>query len=791
MGKKNRGGGKSFSPFGKKQNDAANAVEKEPEQEVQPTRKGRVEEPLLHETVWETTVDCCRTNPLFTVKRDEEEFFVGLYMPFTAIGGLSKKESRHNESKGSIVGQINHGKIAVMNTSSLIAKEAVVFIPTESSLSNMAEYSLLADTAKYEFCFINAETGELELTGIKTGLVEMQALHLENRSVATIPSIRKLVDAQDDTGKGAKKSNGPIAATTAAPVGAKPAAPVAAPVADYVEPSIEDEDFEEEEGFDEPADYENYGGEMESLDDDPDYHGDDYYQEPPLEDELEAGDYAPPQQQMYSEQEEELDVGPAYAPDIAFTPEDTQRAIRRRFFNDDIQTELTTAPLDQALADVIPFHAIPYRPGGWLEDQINARIGTMNQEMQRLHQENLAAVRQRYLDGTVAMYMDAMKVVDAFEDTEEYQKAKAALDELLENSTAEIAERRKQLSEEFERNVKLAGETARAEAEDRYRVRYQPQLEQRADAIAGEVTSGMKATFESFVSRRKAELKHDSMLQLDSKNQELITACCEQYAELAEKEASMRKMHEDSLRQFLEDNRKDEVTRISTLAEEQAREDRVARLQSEYDGHVSQLKKQFDALGDAHEANIRSLKERHADEMTAQENVHRRDIAIYASDNQRQQSRIDQLTQSLVDLDAKKAQEYAAKIAELEAQRDAGEAKYQDLVSSQRKGNKLMVTIAAITAILCLAIGVLAGQFLFSYMDAERNLIDDLKTYVSQQGEMPSQNVDVEQDAQNGSGADIVIDTGANGGNNANTTTEPEAGGQSEPVQTDPTVVTE
>ena len=102
----------------------------------------------------------------------------------------------------------------------------------------------------------------------------------------------------------------------------------------------------------------------------------------------------------------------------------------------------------------------------------------------------------------------------------------------------------------------------------------------------------------------------------------------------------------------------------------------------------------------------------------------------------------------------------------MEAQRDAGEAKYQDLVASQRKGNKLMIAIAAVTAILCLAIGVLAGQFIFSNLQAQKDLIDDLQSYVSQQGSMPSQDatvngVQIEDDANANMPAEGPIDDAA------------------------------
>lgn len=723
MSKRHRSGGL----FNRNKPDASapETADNQEQTSAQPARRNRTEEPLLHETVWETTVDICNANPLFIVTRDDERFFVGLYMPFSEIGGLSKKDAKQ-ESKGQIVGQINHGQISVMNTAALIEKEAVVFLPTESTVTNMSDFSLLGDTANYEYCFINADTGELELTGVKTKLAGVQSLHLDNKSVATIPALRKMVDGVPDVTSQGQSSGGVKAVSV----------PMAASVSQNVDVEVpqemqelgyhgEDEDEDDDRSIGE-EDVPTGGDAQYGASADDEFSDDEDDGGTMSEEEAQA----PAQDSADDEFSDELDdlgsADDAVSPDVQFTAEDTQQVLHRRFFNDTVEEELTTAPLDQALADAIPYRPIPYRPNGWLNEQINSRLGVMNQELNQLHQSNLAQVRQRYLDGMVQLYMDAMNAVNSFEESEEYKDLKQKTDNYLESSTAEVEKRRTALKEEFEQQAKAAGEQARSEAEQRYRDRYHWELEQRLSSVEGEVFGGIQASFQMLVDRRKQAIRQDKMAELDKKCQELVDACCKQFADLSEDEEKLRKVHEDDIQRFLEENRKDEVARTQALLEEQSRDDRVARIQKEYDGHVAELKKEFDALSEAHKRNLQTLREHHADELTAQENVHRRDVAIYASDNQRQQSRIDQLTESLTQLDEKKKQEYAAKISELEAQRDAVEAKYQDAIKSQSRGNKLMIAIAAITAMFCLVAGVLIGQFVMSNLSAEKELIDDL-----------------------------------------------------------------
>lgn len=698
----------------KKKGSSSAADESEKKQEaVVPARKGRVEEPLLFETVWETTVDACRGNPLFCVTRNQEEFFVGLYMPFSEIGGLTKKESKKSETKGSIVTSINHGTITVISNPKLNEKEAVVFIPTRSSLMQMAEYTLLADTAKYQYCFINSDSGELELTNVTTDFKSVMALVEDGLSVATVPGIHRMIDDPEAT---IMKSQSRVAKARNA----------AADSLDKSEPeeqeALESEsDYSDSDGYTDEGEFDN--GELDA-------DADQFSNEPSVNDETDGdvddgeglgskddvpyGDQPVPDLSVPIPEDElppELEPQPV---SVEFQPEQTIEAISRKFFDPDIATSLSSAPLDQALSDLIPFRPVQMMGTGWLHEQVNVQISNLNSELHQMHVDNLAAVRKHYINMMAEYYVAAAEDVRRFDTTETYTNAYDTLMQTLEDSSKIVEEQRELLREEFDMKAKEAGETAAADAEQHFRSRYEWELNQKLRNVEIDVETKIRAQFDSFVGTEKAKLRQKADIELDEKNKVLVNECCDMYAKLVEQENDLRKKREAEMMEFMEANRKDEVARIAVLSEEQSRDDRVARMHTEYDGQVMQLKKQFDALGEAHEANIRMLNQRHEDELAAQENIHRRDIAVYASDNQRQQARIDELTKALSHMDEAKKAEYAAKIAELESQRDAGEAKYKELVGSQRKGNHMAITIGILSIVLSLLIGLGVGYLLFS-----------------------------------------------------------------------------
>lgn len=728
--------------FGKKKSVVNNGDSPRDKKSVG-VRKSR-EEPLFHETVWDATIDYCKNNSLFSVKRDGELFYVGLYMPFSEIGGLSKKDSKSNESKGSIVNQINSGKIVVMNNDKLVDKDAIVFIPTFDTVNNMAEYSLLADMAKYEYCFISNDTGEIELSNVKTSLSDVQSLHLDGKSVTTVPSIRRLVDEVEESKVSPHKS---VQSDSS--------------VNTYVQQEDSIDSFSAVEEDEDQVELNITELKDEALNQSSDTDDDLYSQNDFVSDydadsldDMDISDSAVD----ISDDMSDFGVEPMQEEKVTFTPESSQQAIMRKFFDDNIDVKLTTDGLDQALADVIPFIPVQFHPGGWIDDQINSQILTMNKDLKDLHQKNLSIVRTRYLNTLVSYYMDSTKVVDAFLDSDQYFELKEARDKTRMDSHTFIKAKWEELKDEFEAKVKAAGESSRIEAEQSYRERHSWEFEQQKKKIETDIISDIDAVFERQIGEIKGKIRAEQNVILDLKNKDLISDCCVQYANLAKDEEAMRKAYEDKLFEFLDQNRRYEIDRVAALLEEQKRDDRVARIQKEYEGNVAQLKQQFDALNSAHESNMTALKQRHADEKAAQENIHRRDIAVYASDNQRQQGRIDELTEALVTLDEKKKQEYAVKIADLETQRDANELKYQELIKTQRKGNRLMIAIACLTSVLTMAIGISIGYGLFSNMQSEKDLIDNMKNYfVSEQ--VNEQDNSVNQTIKHNGSSDSVVKT--------------------------------
>lgn len=652
----------------------------------------RKKEDLIFESVFETACGEFRKNKPFVVRRDGFDLFVGLYMPFENIGGLSAKD-KSDESKGSILNLINSGSISVLFNPQLRDEDAVIFIPNRDTVQRMQEFVLL-NKADYTICFVDPQTGQLEKTDVHMDLNKIQKYADGGLSIGTDPAVSELLaDARLD--------DEPEVITS--------------PVVDVQESFIRDDDDDEDEpesssvaakptetlsgevpqappdeDFDDPDD-EAYGGGDED-EDDSDFTPDDSDQVDDMqEDEI--------QEQVENQVEQ----------DIIVNPELSVLAAQRRFFNDDLTRELTTAGLDQTLAPQLIFKPLEKRPGGWLDDQMNAMIDLANQELYALHQANIVTVRQKYLDTMAEAYESEMRIISDPSPDPRYAKMQSVRQEHLTKLPAEIDAERQRAAERFEQRVKEAGESARLRAENDYRERYRWTHEEELQAIETKMKAGMDVSYEKSLAELKEILKKEVQVKLDDLDTVQIHACVDLYAELSQKEAAMFEDHKARILAFLEENRQADIARVKALEEEHIRTNKVEVLEKEYAEKVNAMREEFDARVATLNQDIQAMQQRHADDLEVKDREMAKLSVKHKADSEVQQERIDRLLNDITSLDDKKAQEFAGQMNNLIAERDSYSQKYDMLVKFQRKGNRLAAALCAIAILAALAVGAWIG----------------------------------------------------------------------------------
>lgn len=699
MGKRGKGRGR---PPGK-----ASAAEAQEERKVSSTRQ-RKKEQVIHESVFESAVSLFRQNKLFCVKRDGEELFVGCYLPLIRIGGLSAA-NRNDETKGTLLNKINSGIISVLYTPTLAEEDSIVIIPNKQTVEMLEELWSIMEKTVFDFCFVDPLNEQIEKTDVHTGVVELKALHENNRPVT---SIKALADLVEDAVLPEEESLDSVAAEDPADQGG----------AGYME--MDDEPGGDDDGSgDEDGEDEFPGGFPEGVLDDGDTQedgpgGDGDVSPSGLPDEpMGATDYEEDESLAFGGYDEQEDGDGE--PEEEFVPEgdvdvpyETMSVVlERRFFNEDLTRTLDTAGLDQSLAAAIPFQPLERRSGGWLDDQVNLLIDLANQELYAMHQQNLSTVRQDYLDKMAEAYEREMgKVSSGLEDDERYAELGARLDEQQEALPRMIADERARLEEEFEARVKEVGDSARRSAETSYRERYRSVQDEKLRNVELEMKAAMDTGFRRAVADLKSVRKAEAAVRLDSIDSDAITAATKAYEELASSELALWEKHRDAIKAFLEENREAEIARIRVLGEEQERTTKLEQVEAEYKARVESLQAEFDTRVAGLQSDMEQMKARHAEAMEAKDKEYGRRVNEYRADAEQQQNRIERLLEDVGGMDAKRQEEVAQAVAELKAQRDSSNARYDELVKHQRKGNRLLVALTACGVIVALLVGMFLGM---------------------------------------------------------------------------------
>lgn len=677
------------------------------ERAVSSTRQ-RKKEQVIHESVFESAVSLFRQNKLFCVKRDGEELFVGCYLPLVRIGGLSAAD-KNNETKGTMLNKINSGMISVLYTPTLASQDAIIIIPNKQTLEMLEELWSITEKMVMDFCFVDPTNEQIEMTDVHTNLTQLKGLHERNQSVGTVEGVAALIEDAVLPGE-----------ETLETVGGEDDEDE--PPTDYLDMDAEPDESDDSDGL--PDEGEPPEEPPEAADGDP--FGDDVSggETPPMDDAEEGpfvdepydgdmpfGDdgYAPEDGAGYGEEgdvEGELPDGDV---DVPF--EVMAVTLERRFFNEDLTRTLDTSGLDQSLAAVIPFNPLERRAGSWLDDQVNLLIDLANQELLALHQQNLTTVRQAYLDKMAEAYEREMgKVVTELEQDGRYAELEVRLDEQQMALPGMIRDERAKLEAEFESRMAEIGESARKSAETSYRERYRPLQEEKLRNVELEMRAAMDTSFRRAVADLKTARKNEASVKLDSLDSEAIAECSKQYEALARAEVALWEKHRDAIKAFLEEHREAEIARVRVLGEEHERSTKIEQVEAEYKARMESMQTEFDTRVAGLQSDMESMRARHEEETEARDKEYTRRVNEYRADNERQQSRIDQMLEDIGLKDERAREAVNQAVAEIAAERDATNARYDELVKHQRKGNLLVMAVAGLGVLAALLIGMFVGM---------------------------------------------------------------------------------
>lgn len=645
---------------------------------------------ILNESVTESALEAFRANTAMQVEHDGETVYVGMLLDANdpSIGGINKK-SRRDEAKGQVIELINSGRINTYIPADYLEDEKLIIIPDVVTLDAMDEFALLTE-ANYKLAFVH-DDGSVEETEypityagimdvavngtdindylVSVGVTDMGSdFGYDDVNDITQPFSPVVSDDEYDYGDGDDEI---VPEDEDAPFGAEPdEAPYYGDDAPTAEPAAEPDtsDIDESEDFDTP-----------------------------VEEDAPAEDNDP-----QAEVEDEVS-------DEAMTA-----AITRKFYSDELGLEVTTEPFDAQFLHAntyVPFEE--NRGEGWLNRYLDEMSRGANLEMQHLHQTNLFDMREMYYNLISRHAEQIQHDLDETDNTTQYGALMDALDqkriERQDGIAAIVAERRKIVDEEWDKALEQVGEDAMRAAQQQYRERYGKQHDERVFRIEPTVTQEIEDEYQDAVRKMRDERRMDAAKRMDYGITETLAEVSEEYMKRLADERKHYDEHRQRIAAFLDEHRKDDIMHDKVVAEELAQSEKADKVMAEYEQKLRARAAEFNAERDALKSDIEATERRTAERIKSIQGDYDRRIDELRGENASLKGQLDDLIKQYADLDARKAREYGARLAEAKDEAKAWSAKCDSMMAVQRKGHIVSITAIVVAIIAALSIGVLVG----------------------------------------------------------------------------------
>lgn len=704
------------------QNGSAGAAD-QGESVVRHRRANEMLASVVKTTEQGSVVALLRSNEAFALPGGQA--WVGIGLRVQEIGGLSAKQSR-DEAKGSIIELINSTMIEVVVTAELLDRDVLGIIPTQGTLQRMKEYSLLTDTnaeAYYWVVYRIGDDGLLVVDPVSaTNFAEVEAVAAGNLSIATVlpgvwawangdpaPAESEIEQDRDETvvamvvpAQGQGDQQDPFAAASSQHDGqGDGGAPAGRVTLDKQEQPGQPESTSSAaaEG-DTGIDYELMDedgasmGESDEQSDEPVASDDGY--DPDSDDGGEAAYAAANADRVVPEQE-------------------VRDNIARRFLNDELGLYVSLDEFDAAFRTQAPVIeiAIADDPADWMGSQIAQLSREANAELRQLHSNNLAALRQDYLNmlnihvqkvTTAVSEKNAASIYAALtsEADKEFHDAKA-------NAASDASRQRGELSAALDAEANLRGEQAAAHARAVYKDQRRPGVELAISQVGVRIEQQIEERREYNRARVLQLRRNDAATRMDIGTSSTLTYLIEQAKALRDAEMALLESWNARLSSYVDEHRKEDVARAAALADQLERSNTLEVLKGEHTAALEDLRTSQEAR--VRELNALNISQREDAATTlrearasAEHEVTLRDAELVAA---RKLNTV--LTDQMASLEGTTEARWADRVNTLTVDRDANIAALKNSNELQKRANYILIALLILLAVLALLAGVAAG----------------------------------------------------------------------------------
>ena len=663
---------------------------------------------VLDESVWESVHEELKNNTQFVITEDGDTRYVAFLFDTTQCGGLAGKDARKDESKGSIIEAIRTGAIKTYIRTEMLMDDVFIIIPDLDTIDAMDEFGILAD-GEYVLCTIS-EDG----TDIKTVTDDN-----DEEVVVDFDRIRSMIQNQADVHT-LFPGGGDM---TDAILGMSPSKNTTKSVQeddidDLPSDDLDDLDDEDVETLPEDDDLSD-----DISDDDMDYSTpvpQPVQSQPvptPAPTPASQPVYPQPQAMDMSDAEEidtsdEADDG-GYDEFEDITEEVVEEYVTRTFYSDDLGLEVSTKPFDMQFLhgnSYVPFNED--RGPGLLNEYISHLAKDANTRMQRMHNENLFRMRERYMRLIQEQCVNIAQALDISKDDTQYGMIRFGIErnkqDNLENAGSAVEQKTKQLNESWNRKLDQVAAEAAAAAKAQYEDRYGRSHESDIQNLLSREKDEIERDYQASLRRLNEDRRAEASKLLDIAVNETLKEMADLYLKVLHDEQREQARLQREITKFIDDNRKDEKARIETLAEERRQTKKAEEVRREYATKIKAMSAEFDMKKTVLQADVDRMRQEHDIEIKKIETEWTKKINEEKSHSEELQKKLDELLDKYADMDANKALEYKKKLEDLQNEKDTWKRHTDDIIAAHKKSdnNNFRMSIIVIIAAVIAAIGI-------------------------------------------------------------------------------------
>lgn len=671
---------------------------------------------VLSESVQGAVLDIIMSNPVFELPADGDgnKQYVVATLDVNTIGGLNKRTARSNPDKGQLIECINCGNIEAYVSAQGIAEDKFVIIPTDRTMESLSEFRFLSDKEQFgqfipTVCVID-QNGSMIFQELPQS-VPYEWFHDISRGAVRVSDAVGVAGSEEQ------------------------------PVADDVLPGdilFGDEDSDGA-GAQNPEtvhkEYEEISFE-ETVEGAQETGGEDFWKninidmnEPDSDD---GNDFQCPVCNNYVDSTDEtcpfcgtsfIEDVPEESEDAAsqekalpvreITDMDITRAVERLFHAGDLDLEISAEPFDVRIIGengYVPM--IEEREDGWLDSYATQMIKNANEELRKLHHDNLLKCRQRYLSLMTNNAEDIADRVDYHNASTSFYKMyklfETQKEEKKDALEEQIAQKRALMeqawNEELERIKASAAMAAERSYIDNHAKAHETASREVEILLFDEVEREHRENLVNLNQLRKNEARK----MLDIAVTETLEVVGRSYAEMVEGENARRTEILSQISAYVDAHLKDAAARDAVIAEAQRQKEEADRVTEEF-------RRKMESISNDHKSACDKLHDELDTVRLHEENLIREyDLKLGAESDRYNEleGRYKELMDKYVSIDREKSKEYETRIITLENDKRAAEEHLAHVDIVHNKFNRVSVAVWISVAVAMFAIGILSGNII-------------------------------------------------------------------------------